>query len=114
VKVASSLTSGGVVSLTANITSSKTPGGTVTFTVDGNSNWFLTPSPVVGDAAQAQLTNLAPGVHTISAQYSGDSKTSSSQTQGALNVAVTGPVGVTVQGSTGGLIHQTAVSFDLQ
>ena len=114
VKVPSSPTSGGSVNLTANVTSPKTPGGTVTFIVDGNSGWFTTPSPVVSGVAQVQLTNLSVGIHTVSAQYSGDANNLASQTKGSLNIAVTGQTGISVQGHTGGLFHTIGVNFNLQ
>jgi hypothetical protein len=113
VKVPFNPTSGAVVNLTANVTASKTPGGMVTFVVDGNSG-FTAPVPVVGGIAQFQLTGLSVGVHAISAQYSGDTNTLGSQTQGSLNVAVTGQTGVSVRGTTGGLTHTVAVNFNLQ
>ncbi len=114
VKVPSSPISGGSVNLSANVTSSKTPGGTVTFSIDGGSQGFSVSSPVAGGVAQFQLTNLSVGVHSITAQYSGDSSTSGSQTKGSLNVAVTGQTGVSVQANTGGLFHTIGVNFNLQ
>jgi hypothetical protein len=113
VKVASNPASGGSVNLTANVTSSKTPGGTVIFVIDG-SNGFSVSSPVLGGVAQFQLTSLSVGVHTITAQYSGDANTLSSQTKGSLNVAVTGPTGIGLQANTGGLFHTIGINFNLQ
>lgn len=101
------------MNLTANVTSSKTPGGTVNFFIDGL-NGFGASSPVVGGVAQLQLTGLSVGIHTITAQYSGDANTLSSQTKGSLNVAVTGQTGVGVRANTGGLIHTIGVNFNLQ
>lgn len=103
--------SGGIVNLTANVTSSKTPGGTVTFILDGGNS---TNSSVQNGVAQAQLIGLVVGTHTISAQYSGDANTLASQTKGSLDVVVTGPFTVSVQGSTGGLNHSTSLTFNLQ
>jgi hypothetical protein len=113
VKVPYSSISGGAVNLTANVTASKTPGGMVTFVVDGNTR-YTAPVPVAGGVAQFQLTGLSVGVHAISAQYSGDTNTLGSQTKGSLNVAVTGQTEIGIQGTTGGLIHATAVNFTLQ
>jgi hypothetical protein len=113
VKVPYSPISGGGVNLTANVSSSKTPGGTATFSVDG-SNGFSVSSPVVSGVAQFQLNNLSVGVHSITAQYSGDVNTLSSQTKGRLNIAVTGPTGVGVEARTGGLFHTIGVNFNLQ
>jgi hypothetical protein len=95
VKVPWSPISGGSVNLTANVTSSQTPGGTVTFSIDG-SNGFSANSPVAGGVAQLQLTNLSVGIHSITAQYSGDANTLSSQAKGSLNIAVIGSIGVGV------------------
>jgi hypothetical protein len=113
VKVAYSSISGGTVNLTANISSSKPAEGTVTFTVD-ESNGFSVTSQAVGGVAQFQLANLSVGIHTLTAQYSGDASTLSSQTKGSLNIAVTGQTGVTVQAKTGGLSHLIGVTFNLQ
>ncbi len=105
--------SGVVVSLTANVTSSKSPGGTVTVLVDG-SGGFSVNNPVVNGVAQFQIGGLSVGIHTFTAQYSGDANTVSSQTKGSLNIAVTGQTAVTIQANTGGLSHSTAVNFTLQ
>ena len=113
VKVPYSSTSGGAVNLTANISSSKPAGGTVTFTVDASSG-FSVSSQAVGGVAQFQLTGLSVGIHALTAQYSGDANTQSSQTKGGLNIAVTGQTGVTVQAKTGGLSHLIGVTFSLQ
>jgi hypothetical protein len=113
VKVPWSASSGGSVNLTANVSSSKTPGGTVTFSIDA-SNGFSANSPVVGGVAQLPLTNLSVGIHSITAQYSGDANTLSSQTKGSLNVVVTGQIGVGIQANTGGLFHSIGVNFNLQ
>jgi hypothetical protein len=113
VKVPYSPISGGSANLTANVSSSKTPGGTVTFSVDG-SNGFSVSSPVVSGVAQFQLNNLSVGIHSITAQYPGDVNTLGSQTNGSLNIAVTGPTGIGVQAHTGGLFHSIGVNFNLQ
>jgi hypothetical protein len=113
VMVAFNPVSGAVVNLTANITSSKPAGGTVTFLVDGSSG-FSVSSPVVNGVAQSQVTGLSVGVHTFAAQYSGDANTLSSQTKGSLNVAITGQTALTIQGDTGGLSHAIAINFNLQ
>jgi hypothetical protein len=113
VKVPFNPTTGAVVSLTANLTASKTPGGMVTFVVDGASN-YASPVPVIGGTAQIQITGLAVGVHTFGASYSGDVNTASSQTSGSLNVAITGPTSVNVVGTTGGLTHTITINFTLQ
>jgi hypothetical protein len=113
VKVPFNPVSGVVISLSANVTSSEPAGGTVTFQVDGSSG-FSVSSPVVAGVAQAQISGLAVGVHTFTAQYSGDANTLGSQTNGSLNIAVTGSTGLTLQGSTGGLSHLTGVNFNLQ
>ena len=113
VKVPYNQFNGGAVNLTANISSSQPAGGNVTFIVNG-SNGFSVTSAVVSGVAQFQLSGLPVGIHTISARYSGDGRTQSSQTQGALNIAVTGPTVITVQATTGGLSHLFGVNFTLQ
>jgi len=114
VKVPYSPTSGGSVKLTANVTSTKTPGGTVTWIVDGDTGWFSSPTPVIAGVAQVQLTNLSAGIHTIGAQYSGDANTLGSQTNGSLNIAVTGQTEITIQANTGSLLHLVGINFTLQ
>jgi hypothetical protein len=113
VKVPSNQTSGGAVTFTANVTASKTPLGTVTLVVDGNSG-YTQPIPVAGGVAQFQVTGLSVGIHTIGAQYSGDASTLGSQTKGSLNVAITGQASVSVQGTTGGLSHMVTFNLTLQ
>jgi hypothetical protein len=113
VKVPLNPISGVVVNLMANVTSSKAAGGTVTIFVDGSSG-FSVNSPVVNGVAQFQVGGLSVGIHSFTAQYSGDANTLSSQTKGSLNIAVTGQTGVTIRANTGGLFHSTAVNFTLQ
>jgi hypothetical protein len=113
VKVPFNPVSGVVINLSATVTSSKTPGGTVTFQVDGTSG-FSVSSSVVAGVAQTQIMGLAVGVHSFTAQYSGDTDDLSSQTKGSLNVAITGATGLTLLASTGGLSHSAAVTFNLQ
>jgi hypothetical protein len=100
------------INLTARVTSSKTPGGTVTFLIDGPSgpsNFVL-----VNGVAQYQIPVPQLGTHVIRAQYSGDANTQSSQTSGSLNVVVTGNgVGV-IFGTTGNLAHSTNIQYTLQ
>ena len=116
VKVPFNQISGGAVNLTANITSSKSAGGSVVFLIDGN-NGFSVTGQVVSGVAQFQLTGLAIGIHTITAAYTGDANTQGSQTKGGLNTtpqsaAQTGRY--TVQATTGGLSHLIGVNFNLQ
>ncbi len=113
-KVPYTSSSGGNVNLTANVTSSKTAGGTVTFVVDGNSNYFETPSPVVSGVAQILLQGMTVGTHNVSALYSGDANTLKSQTNGGLNIAVTGQALLTVMATTGGTVHLADINFTLQ
>jgi hypothetical protein len=113
VKIPFNPVSGVVVNLTANVTSSKSPGGTVTVVVDG-SGGFSVNNPVVNGVAQFQIGGLSVGVHTFTAQYTGDANTLSSQTNGRLNIAVTGQTGLTIQANTGGLSHAIGVNFNLQ
>ncbi len=104
--------SGSDVSLTAKVTSSRTPGGTVTFVIDGNSGFGNIS--LTNGVAQLQTSSIQVGTHTIKAQYSGDANTLPSQTAGSLNVVVTGSASLTIQGNTGGLAHQIGLAFNLQ
>jgi hypothetical protein len=110
VKVPWNSLSGGNMNFTVKVTSSKTPGGTVTLVL----NTFSLNAPIVGGVAQFPVTGQGVGIYTVSAKYSGDSNTLGSQTAGNLNVAVTGPTGVGVTGSTGGLSHGVGINFNLQ
>jgi hypothetical protein len=113
VKVPINPVSGVVVNLTATVTSSKTAGGTVAVFVDGSSG-FSVNSPVVNGVAQFQIGGLSVGIHTFTAQYSGDANSLSSQTKGSLDIAITGQAGITIRANTGGLSHSTALNFTLQ
>jgi pro-kumamolisin-like protein/Big-like domain-containing protein len=100
------------INLTARVTSSKAPGGTVTFLIDGPGG--VSNIPLVNGVAQYQIPVPQLGTHVIRAQYSGDANTQSSQTAGSLNVVVTGNgVGV-IFGTTGNLAHSTNIQFTLQ
>jgi hypothetical protein len=100
------------INLTARVTSSKAPGGTVTFLIDGPGG--VSNIPLASGVAQYQIPVPQLGTHVIRAQYSGDSNTQSSQTSGSLNVVVTGNgVGV-ISGTTGNLTHSTNIQFTLQ
>ncbi len=103
---------GTALTLTANVTSSKTPGGTVTFFVDAPGGYAN--NAVVNGVAQIQINYLTVGTHVFKAQYTGDANTLGSQTAGSLNVVVTGQTGVTVFGNTGGLSHLIGINFNLQ
>ena len=100
------------LTLNATVTSSRTPGGTVTFVIDGNSGFGNIS--ITNGVAQLQTSSIQIGTHTIKAQYSGDGNTLPSQTAGSLNVVVTGSASLTIQGNTGGLVHQIGLAFNLQ
>ena len=89
-------------------------GGWPSYEFGDGSNGFSVSSPVVSGVAQFQLTGLSVGVHTVTAGYSGDVNTLSSQTKGSLNIAVTGQAGLTIRANTGGLFHEVGVNFTLQ
>jgi hypothetical protein len=74
------------VNLTAHVTSSKTPGGTVTFLVDGGG----ISVNLVNGVAQLQVPVPLIGTHVVRATYSGDTNTMPSQTSGNLNVVSLG------------------------
>src|SRR4030095_1616264 len=68
------------VNLTAHVTSSKTPGGTVTFLVDGGG----ISVNLANGVAQLQVPVPLVGTHVVRATYSGDTNTMPSQTSGNL------------------------------
>ena len=79
---------GGPVTLTANVTGNGgTPGGTLLF-LDGATVLSTLPVTAAGSATLS-LTTLAPGVHALSAAYSGDANDGASQsTATSLQVAL--------------------------
>jgi len=100
------------INLTAKVTSTKTPGGTVTFLVDGPSGFGNVA--VVNGVAQVQIPVPQVGTHIFRASYTGDANTQPSQTAGSLNVVVTGNgVGV-ILGTTGNLAHTTNIQLTIQ
>lgn len=95
------------VTFTATVTpstASETPTGTVQFSIDGRP--FGSPVPLSGGRATSQPTSsLAPGSHTVTATYSGDSNffgSSASLTQ-MVNASMPSSNGITVEayGSSG-------------
>jgi hypothetical protein len=101
----------GAVTVTATVTQtagSTTPGGTVTFSVDGNVASGATT--LVSGSASFNTSTLTSGTHTISAAYSGDTNDlngtgSYSQT---VNVAVTSS---TLATSATPVLVETSVTF---
>jgi hypothetical protein len=98
------------VNLTAQVTSSKTPGGTVAFLVDGGG----ISVNLVNGVAKLQVPVPLVGTHVIRATYSGDTNTMPSQTSGNLNVVVTGNGAALILGTTGNLSRSTQMQFTLQ
>ena len=90
---------GAPVTLTATVTTAGTgtPTGTVTFTIDGANQPPVTLSTVKGnDQATFTTSSLAPGIHVITATYSGSTtfapSTSNIVNQVVINPALDGPI----------------------
>jgi len=98
------------LNLTAHVNSSKTPGGTVTFLIDGGG----ISVNLVNGVAQLQVPFPMLGTHVIRATYAGDTNTMPSQTSGNLNVVVTGSGAALLLGTTGNLSRSTQMQFTLQ
>jgi len=101
----------GAVTVTATVTQtagSTTPGGTVTFSVDGNvASAAIT---MVSGNASFNTSTLTAGTHTISAAYSGDTNdlNSSGSYSQTVNVAVTSS---TLATSATPVLVETSVTF---
>ena len=96
--------------VTATVTSSKNPTGTVTFFVGGSQ---YPPVTLVNGVASGQIPNLFVGTNVITAQYSGDSNNLPS-TSAPFNQVITGSTVFTVTAQTGVNFHQIGVTATVQ
>ena len=97
--------------LTAAVTSSIAPTGTVTFYRDGVP--VSQTIALVSGKASFDVPYFSVGTWPFTAQYSGDSKNKPS-TSTALSQVYTGSAQVYVLGTTSAISHQTAVTINLQ
>lgn len=105
---------GANITLTAAVTSSKTPTGTVTFLIDGPGG-YANNALVSGTTTLQLNTNvLGVGAHQIQASYTGDASTLPSQTQRALTVVVTGSGQIQMNASTSTDVKSFLLKFILQ
>lgn len=99
-----SLTGGGVLSVSASITATMLgtayPSGTVTFTIDGSSVGTAAVVPGVPSTASANLTSITPGTHVLAATYSGDSYYGSSTSSSTTITVSKSPSTITIIPST--------------
>jgi hypothetical protein len=109
---ASKVASQASVTFTATITGSASgaPTGSVIFLLNGG---FTGSAALVGKSATLITQIPAPGIYSLSAQYSGDALNQAS-TAIAQNVLVTGSTVVTIQGQTSNLTHYANVTVTLQ
>jgi hypothetical protein len=105
------LAAGVPASLTATVTSSRSPTGTITFYASGSP--FTFPIPLVGGSAQTQVTWGFPGTTTITAQYSGDGNNLPATSAPFYQVS-TGSTSITVSAQTGTNVHQDNVNVTIQ
>jgi hypothetical protein len=103
--------SGGTVMMTATVNSSKPVTGTVTLSEPGLT---LATAPLINGTAPIQLIGLPVGTHVITAQYSGDANNLPSQTNGSISEVITGTVTISLQASTGTLVHNTSLPVTIQ
>jgi hypothetical protein len=96
--------------VTATVTSSKNPTGTVTFFVGGSE---YPPVTLVNGTALGQIPNLFVGTNVITAQYSGDANNLPS-TSAPFNQVITGSTVFTVNAQTGVNFHQVGVTATVQ
>ena len=98
------------VTFTATVSGQGTPTGTVT---------FLSANDIIGQVALVNGTATAttefgnPGIWSITAQYSGDSRNQAA-TSAVLNQGVTGNLSSLVQAQTGTLTHVSAFTITMQ
>ena len=98
--------------MTAKVTSSKTPTGFVTF-YQGTTPISPQEPLVAGTASYTLDFTMLPGIYAISAQYSGDTSNLASQS-GASTEVITGETLVNIAGQTGTLVHNTVLAIELQ
>lgn len=107
------IASGSTLTLDAAVVAKdgRTPTGAVTFSSDGAS--LGQPAAIVSGAAKLDTNNLTVGVHTLTATYVGDTKTSSSNSNKFLQ-AVTGSTTVRIIATSGSITHTVTVPVTLQ
>jgi subtilase family serine protease len=98
--------------LTATVTSSKSPTGTVTFYANGSS--VAGPIVLLNGSAQTQVTFGSIGTLSITATYSGDANNAPSTSTTPFNQVLTGSTSFVVQAQTGVNYHQTTINLTLQ
>ena len=101
------------LTLTATVTSSKAVTGTVNFWESGSDNALAPPAALVNGTATAQIALVSPGTHQIYAQFSGNANNRASQSS-AIDVVATGSAQVQIQGTTGPVIHNSAIYVTIQ
>lgn len=103
--------SGSDLTLTAKVSATNTPTGTVTF-FDGSTSLGKADLDASGNATLV-LNNLSVGTHDLSAKYGGDSSTLASNS-GVLQEAITGTVQLTVTATSGSLQQTVTIPVDVQ
>lgn len=116
-KTTDTLTVSATVAVNAGYNSS-TPTGTIQF-FDGTTALGSAVPLTNGSTGQIMLTaaNAGPffqliGTHSVTAHYSGDTKTNASQS-GTLNIAVTGTTNLAITGTSGGTNVPGTVSLTI-
>ena len=101
------------VTLSANVTSTRTVAGTITFWEKGNDGALTPPLTVVANSASSQVALPFVGMHQIYAQYSGDSQNQGSQSS-TLNVVATGTTYMGVQATNGPVSQSSTIWVTIQ
>ena len=101
------------VTLSANVTSTKTVTGTITLWEKGNDGALTPPLTVVANSASSQVALPFVGTHQIYAQYSGDSQNQGSQSS-TLNVVATGTTYMGVQATNGPVSQSSTIWVTIQ
>jgi len=101
------------VTLSANVTSTKTITGTITFWEKGNDGALTPPLTIVANSASTQVALPFVGTHQIYAQYSGDSQNQGSQSS-TLNVVATGTAYMGVQATNGPVSQSSTIWVTIQ
>jgi Pro-kumamolisin, activation domain/Bacterial Ig-like domain (group 3) len=110
--------SAGSFTLTATVTSTKNPTGTVDIWQGHPSQGIgvATSVPIVNGVASVNVTNYyaGPGIYEFWAQYNGDSNNLPSQTTVNVQEALTGTAYGNYMAQTGGLSHTARLTINLQ
>jgi len=112
ITVPASVASGAVFDVSAKITSTNTTSGSVSFN-DVTTGAQLAAFPISDGTSQGEATISTPGIHQISASYSGDALNQPSQSSAAVTAA-TGQGTMIVNGTSDGMTNSVVLTVNIQ